>query len=160
MKKASLFVLLLSFLTSFTGLVPAVRAADDIASQADLARLQGEWSMVSGVADGYPIPEQMAKSSKRICAADVTTVTMNGELVLKARVTLDPSKTPKTIDYENLEGASAGSKRLGIYTFEGDAVKFCFGEPGGRRPVEFASKAGDRNVLSLWKKNPAETKRK
>ena len=33
----------------------------------DMALLQGEWSMVSGSADGQPMPEHMRKQMKRVC---------------------------------------------------------------------------------------------
>src|SRR6266513_258906 len=70
----------------------------------DRAGLQGEWTMVSGSADGEAMPEEMRKQMKRVCKKDEATVTM-GELVfMKAKITIDPSKNPKTIDYEMTEG--------------------------------------------------------
>ncbi len=42
-------------------------AEDDKATQADIASLQGEWTMVSGSADGLPMPEPMLSQAKRVC---------------------------------------------------------------------------------------------
>ena len=83
-------------------------AAENEAAKKDLAALQGEWSMVSGSADGQPMPDEMLKQMKRICKGDETTTTMAGQLFIKAKITLDPSKKPKTIDYQM---SSSGSTK-------------------------------------------------
>src|SRR5438128_12646367 len=83
-------------------------AEENEAVKKDLARLQGEWSMVSGSADGQPMPTQMLKEMKRVCKGDETTTTMAGQLYFKARISMDPSKTPKTIDYQMIDGFSKG----------------------------------------------------
>jgi uncharacterized protein (TIGR03067 family) len=70
----------------------------------DLLRLQGEWSLVSGTADGYPIPDSMLSSSKRVCKGDEIIATVGGRLVMKAKITIDPAKSPKTIDYQVIDG--------------------------------------------------------
>ena len=127
-------------------------ADENEAVKKDLARLQGEWSMVSGSADGQPMPEQMLKQMKRICKGDETTTTMAGQLFLKAKITIDPSKKPKTMDYQMSDGFTKGTKQLGIYEVEGDTFKSCFGKPGAKRPTDFTSKPGDGRTLSVWKR--------
>ena len=144
----------------FASALPVAHAEDNQAAKADLARLQGEWSMVSGVADGFAVPDAMLANSKRTCAGDVTTVIVGGQLLMKARFTLDPSKTPKAIDYAMLEGITQGKTQLGIYELDGDTVKFCFGEPGAARPAEFGSKSGDRRTSSVWKRAKAAPEKK
>lgn len=118
----------------------------------DLAQLQGEWSMVSGSADGQPMPEQMLKQMKRICKGDETTTTMAGQLYFKAKITINPSKAPKTIDYDMTEGVTKGKLQLGIYEVNGDTFKSCFGKPGAERPTDFTSKPGDGRTVSVWKR--------
>ena len=118
----------------------------------DMDQLQGEWAMVSGAADGQPMPEDMLKQMKRVCKGDETTTTMAGQTFFKAKITIDPSKKPKTIDYEMLEGFTKGKKQLGIYELEGDTLKSCFAGPGAERPTEFSSKPGDRRTFSVWKR--------
>lgn len=139
---------LLCTLAVFCGLT-WLRAAE---ATTDQARLQGEWSMISGAADGQPMPAAMTGSARRVCAGDVTTVTVGGQLILKARFALDPAKSPRTIDYEAIDGPTKGKRHLGIYEFEGDTVKFCFGEPGAERPTTFATQAGDRRTFSVWQR--------
>ena len=137
-----------------TAAVSLVRAADDEAVKKDLAQLQGEWTMVSGSADGQAMPDDMRKEMKRVCKGDEITVTMGDRVFLKAKITLDPSKKPKAIDYDMTEGFSKGKKQLGIYELNGDTFKACFNSPGAERPTEF--KAGEGFTLSEWKRQKSE----
>ena len=127
-------------------------AEDNPAIKKDMAQLQGEWSMVSGTADGQPMPDEMRKQMKRVCKGDEITVTAGGQLFLKAKVTIDPSRKPKTIDYEMTEGFTKGKKQLGIYELDGDTFKSCFGAPGAERPKDFTSQPGDMRTSSVWKR--------
>jgi hypothetical protein len=70
-------------------------AEESEAVKKDIAGLQGEWSMVSGSADGQPMPEEMLKQMKRVCKGDETTTTMGGQTFIKAKITIDPSKKPR-----------------------------------------------------------------
>jgi len=132
--------------------ISSTAAADNEAVKNDMAQLQGEWSMMSGIADGQPMPEEMLKHMKRICKGDETTVTTAGQIFLKAKVTIDPSKKPKTIDYQMTEGPTKGKKQLGIYEVDGDTLKSCFGKPDAERPTDFTSKPGEGRTLSVWKR--------
>ena len=133
-------------------------AEDFEATKKDLAQLQGEWSMVSGSADGQPMPDEMRKQMKRVCKGDETTTTMGGRIFLKSKITLDPSKKPKTIDYQMTDGFTKGKTQLGIYEVDGDTFKSCFGKPDGDRPTDFTSKPGDGRTLSVWKREKAAAK--
>ena len=95
-------------------------AAESDAVKKDMAKLQGQWVLVSGSANGQEIAEEIRDQLKRVYKGDELTVTMGDELFFKAKVTLDPSKKPKTIDYEMKEGVNAGKTQLGIYEFDGD----------------------------------------
>src|SRR5829696_6125552 len=53
----------------------ATGAEENPAIKKDLAPLQGEWSMVSGSANGQTMPEGMRKQMKRVCKGDETTTT-------------------------------------------------------------------------------------
>ena len=127
-------------------------AAENEAVKKDMAQLQGEWSMVSGSADGFPVPDEMLGRSKRVCKGDELAVIVGGQPFMKAKITIDPSKKPKTIDYVMTEGFTKGSTQLGIYELDGDTLKSCFAGPGGERPKDFTSKPGDHRTLSVWKR--------
>ena len=127
-------------------------AQDNGAVKKDMAQLEGEWSMVSGFADGNAMPDAMRETAKRVCKGDETTVTVGAQLLMKAKFIIDPSKKPKTIDYQMIDGPTKGKKQLGIYEVTGDTAKFCFGSPGAERPTDFTSKPGDGRTVSEWKR--------
>lgn len=115
--------------------------------------------MVSGSADGQPMPEPMRKQMKRVCKGDELTVIMGDQTFLKAKITIDPSKKPKTMDYDMTEGFTRGKKKLGIYELDGDTFEACFAKPGAERPADFTSKPGDGRTFSVWKRDkPASPK--
>jgi uncharacterized protein (TIGR03067 family) len=135
-------------------------AADNEAAKKDLASLQGEWTMVSGSADGQSMPAETLKQMKRTCKGDEVTVMMGDTVFLKAKFTLDPNKLPKTIDYSMTDGFTKGKQQLGIYELTGDTFKACFGKPGAERPTDFTSKAGEGRTLSVWKREKATSEKK
>jgi len=132
-------------------LVVAAAPAEDAAKK-EMAQLEGEWSMVSGEADGQSLPDEMVRTGKRVAKDGVTTITMGGQPYFKAKFTIDPAKKPKAIDYDMTEGATKGKKHLGIYELDGDTLKFCFAAPGKDRPTEFTAKEGSQQTYSVWKR--------
>ena len=147
-----------TLLIALAAVAVSLAHADDSAAKKDLAQLQGEWSMVSGTADGMAMPDAMLPNAKRVCKGDELTVTVGAQVIMKSKITLDASKKPKTIDYDVTDGPNKGKKQLGIYELEGDTLKSCFAAPGGERPTDFTSKSGDKRTSSVWKRSKAETK--
>lgn len=119
-------------------------------AQSDLALLQGAWTMVSGSMEGVALPPEYVRGSRRVMTGSKLTVTVNGRPDLTATVTLDPTRSPKTIDYHIAGGKVAGSTQLGIYQISGDTVRFCFAASNATRPTSFTTVAGDGRVLSTW----------
>jgi uncharacterized protein (TIGR03067 family) len=135
--------------------VSTSRAQDNQAATQDKAQLQGEWTMISGERDGQPFPAAFMKGSKRVAKGDEITVTLQGQLFMSAKITLDPAKSPKAIDYSVTGGPYAGKTQLGIYQLDGDKVKFCFSTPGGQRPDGFTTKPNSGRTLSTWQRERA-----
>src|SRR5262249_36580034 len=73
--------------------------ADDVIKK-EMKLLEGEWSMVSAEREGSAFPEEVVKTAKRVVKGGETTTEVNGMLAVKAKFKVDPSKKPKTIDYE------------------------------------------------------------
>jgi uncharacterized protein (TIGR03067 family) len=119
----------------------------------EMALLDGEWSMVSGMASGQAMPPDLAKTGKRTAKDGETSITMGGQIYFKAKFTIDPTKKPKTIDYAMTAGPTAGKTHLGIYELDGDTVKFCFAAPGKERPTDFTAKEGSERTMSIWKRD-------
>jgi uncharacterized protein (TIGR03067 family) len=122
-------------------------------AEKEMARLEGEWSMVSGEASGMSMPAEMVKTGKRVAKDGETTVTMGGRVYFKAKFKIDPTKKPKSIDYTMTEGPTKGKTHLGIYELDGDTVKFCFAAPGKDRPTDFTAKEGSERTASVWKRD-------
>jgi uncharacterized protein (TIGR03067 family) len=118
----------------------------------EMALLEGEWSMVSGQANGLSMPKETVRSCKRVAKDGETTVTVSGQVYFKAKFRIAPTKKPKAIDYTMTEGPSKGKAHLGIYELDGDTVKFCFAAPGKDRPTDFTANEGSQRTLSLWKR--------
>jgi uncharacterized protein (TIGR03067 family) len=131
-------------------LVSAAGAQD---GKKEMALLEGEWSMVSGEANGLAMPKEMVEKGKRVAKDGETTISFSGQIYLKAKFTIDSSKTPKAIDYMMTEGPTKGKTHLGIYELDGDTVKFCFAAPGKDRPTDFTANEGSQRTLSVWKRD-------
>jgi len=141
-------IVALSFILS------TARAGD--AANMVLEPLQGEWAMTSCEIGGSPLPDPMIKTGKRIVKGDEITVTVAGMLIMKAKITVDATKNPKTIDYVVSDGNHKGKTVLGIYEVDGDTLKSCFAAPDQPRPDAFESKKDDGRTNSVWKKQVAK----
>ena len=128
----------------------AGRAEDSQTNKTDLARLQGEWSMVSGSRGGSKLTPK--PNSKRTRHGNEVTVIVGGNLIMKANITPDAAKNPKTVDYKVVEGPYAGTTMLGIYEFDGDTVKFSYAVQGKDRPADFTTAGGDGRTSSVWRR--------
>ncbi len=122
------------------------------ATDKERVQLEGEWSMVSGEANGVSMPEATVMTGKRVAKEGKTTISFGGRIYFKAKYRIDPTKKPKAIDYTMTEGPTKGKTHLGIYELDGDTVKFCFAAPGKDRPTEFTAKEGSQQTLSVWKR--------
>lgn len=72
---------------------------------------------------------------------------------LQGKFTVDPSKSPKTIDVTITEGDNKDKTMKGIYEIDGDNYKVCYAPFGKDRPKEFSSKGEEGLVLSVWKRD-------
>src|SRR4051812_36530947 len=93
----------LLFLAAF--LFPAY-AADPVPSTKDLKLLEGTWTMISGSADGEEMPEEFVKQMRRVFNGSELTVTMGSQIFFKAKISIDPTRKPKTIDYDVTDGVT------------------------------------------------------
>jgi uncharacterized protein (TIGR03067 family) len=123
------------------------------AAKKEMSQLEGQWSMVSGEANGLSMPKETVQTGKRTAKDGETTIMIGGQTYFKAKYTIDATKTPRAIDYMMTEGPTKGKTHLGIYELDGDSVKFCFAAPGKDRPTEFTAKEGSQRTLSVWKRD-------
>lgn len=132
----------------------AADAKDDAAAK-DLKQLAGDWVMVSGERDGQKLPDEHVNASKITWKEkEVTVLTPHqSKDPIKGTTTVDPTKSPKQMDWVRSAGPDAGKTFQAIYEFTGpDQYRVCFAPAGKDRPKEFATKAGTGHTLHVWKR--------
>jgi uncharacterized protein (TIGR03067 family) len=151
---------LLMLLLSVGGLVVAAdnnradMAKDELIRQ-DYELLTGTFTLVSGVVDGKPVPEEVRKKTILVTDHDKFTVSTGDEAGTSSRgtFTIDPTKTPKTADSLQDDGPDKGKTVLGIYEIIDDNHKrACWAPVGQPRPTEFTSEPGSGRILQIWER--------
>ncbi|MBI1832352.1 MAG: TIGR03067 domain-containing protein [Planctomycetes bacterium] len=131
----------------FASALAAGRAGDQ---PSDLDRLQGTWVVVSLIEKGKAVAAEEAATIEIVIDKDTYTAFEKGKIVVKYQFKLDPTKTPRQVDFTYLVGDDKGKTEPGIYVIEKDQVRFCLDEDKKGRPTKFE---GDSfSVLTLKKK--------
>jgi uncharacterized protein (TIGR03067 family) len=111
--------------------MPAVVIAE--AGNADAQGLQGKWLVTSFEYNGAQVDR--LKSAVREFKDGKYTLTPKSGEAIEGAVSLDETKTPKTIDLD-----VNGRILKGIYLLDGDTLKLCYNLSSEERPTEFVSK--------------------
>lgn len=118
-------------------------AADDAAVKKDLKALAGKWKAVSGERAGVAIPEGQVPSLTFTVNADGIAKVQHDGGDFEVRLTIDPTKKPKTMTADHQTGADQGKTQYLIYKIDGDKLTVVGpgpGEPESNRPKEFTTK--------------------
>ena len=112
------------------GVSRALAAADDDPKvKAELKKFQGTWVVIYGEKAGEEQEQvgdyQLKFDGEKFSFAD------HGQVEDKGTFKLDPSKNPKEIDIRLRDRNDDEKTVLGIYTWDGENLKLCLGEPGG-----------------------------
>jgi uncharacterized protein (TIGR03067 family) len=137
----------LSVVAACVLLVSVAQAGEEEKPKSDKDTLQGTWSMVSGIQDGKPMPEDVIKRIQFVVSGDKMTQMM-GEQKYEHTYKLNPDKSPKEIDVEFGDGKVG----KGIYELKGDTFKVAHGRPDSPRPKDFASKEGSGVIVAEFKR--------
>jgi uncharacterized protein (TIGR03067 family) len=98
--------------------VKSSKLSSSSGSDKRLVEFQGEWSMVSGVMNGQAMDKSSMQWVRRITTGNEIAVCAGPQTLMKMTFTIDPSTSPKAIDYVNTAGSNKGKSQLGIYQFE------------------------------------------
>jgi uncharacterized protein (TIGR03067 family) len=124
------------FALSVVAAVGAAQPPKDDPAKADLAKLQGEWTVKSITVAEMPLPGELP--GKLVIEGEKF-----GDLSSNLTIALDPTKSPKEID---LVRAPSGQKWMGLYKLDGDTLTLCLAmiEKGKladqKRPTDFDAK--------------------
>jgi uncharacterized protein (TIGR03067 family) len=135
--------------------VAVLIAADDRkedAIKADKEKLQGTWRHVSVIGNGEKLPEDFVKRRRIIIKDDKITEKEGEKTINEVAFKLDATKKPRVIDADPPGESGKDKTSLGIYSLEGDTLKFCFTDPGQERPTDFTSNPGSGRTLIVFKR--------
>jgi uncharacterized protein (TIGR03067 family) len=133
---------------------PLLLSAGDDDVRKELKALEGKWKAVALEAGGKPLPKEAVPDFLFIVGADGKSTGQMGKIEYQAKVSVDPTKNPKTIDNMHETGPHKGKKQLGIYKVEGGKWIVCMTAPGAPesdRPKTFDTK-DTRNVLFIFER--------
>ena len=115
----------------------------------DRQRIEGTWTVVALETNGNKAGDEDARKLKVVIGADGSwNLNVDGREVAQGTSSLDPTKSPKIIDFMTVVGDDARRQSLGIYEFSDTFLKFCVAPSGRGRPGDFASLPGS-DVLFL-----------
>jgi uncharacterized protein (TIGR03067 family) len=139
-----------AFTIAAAGLLIAATAPTEEMAKQDLKQIEGTWTITHYEQDGVIAgPELLMQLPKVIFRGQTYTWSDgSGSGTLK----IDPSKTPKEVDYTITKGEGKGESYFGIYEIEGDTFMDCFTLPGGKRPTEFKAPFGSGRILTVYKR--------
>jgi uncharacterized protein (TIGR03067 family) len=135
------------------GVAVASAAEDkkDDAAKDELKKFEGTWELVSAERDVVKAPADSLKGMKAIAKGDMLTLTKDGNAFLELKITIDPTKKPKTIDATSTKGDDKGMMAVGIYELDGDTLTICLNR-GKERPTEFTTKKDSGCTLYVYKR--------
>ena len=135
------------------GVSRALAAADDDPKvKAELKKFQGTWVFIYAEKAGE---EQEGGDNQLKFDGETFSHSADGHAEEKGTFKLDPSKNPKEIDIRLRDSDKDEKTMLGIYTWDGEKLKLCLGEPGGgTRPKDFTTTPEGRDLLVVKRQDP------
>lgn len=135
-----------------TVLVVGAAPASQESAQADAAKLQGVWAIVSVEIEGKPLAMEKLKEARLTVSGKRYSFRL-AETRLELTYKLDASATPRAVDLQVTEGPDKGKVYRGIYAFEGDRYTICRTTlPGKDRPTTFATLPKSGFMMVVWKR--------
>jgi uncharacterized protein (TIGR03067 family) len=129
-------------------------AADTDDVRKELQAMRGKWKTVACEAGGMSFPRDMIPAFTFVVGADGKSTGQTPQGEFRFTMTVNPSKSPKTIENLHESGAEQGKKQYGIYKLEGDRFTVCMTRAGSAesaRPKDFATK-DTTNVVFVFER--------
>jgi uncharacterized protein (TIGR03067 family) len=127
------------------------RAPSEDIVKKEIQLFQGSWRAVSiQHADGRRASEDEVQNTRLVVKGNQFTLT-GKNYTISGTFTIDPIRTPKSIDAAVTSKDGRETKFLGVYQMEGNTRKSCFALPEKERPTQLSSKKGRFGFE--WKRN-------
>jgi uncharacterized protein (TIGR03067 family) len=142
-----------AFLLIGVAVLLVVATSQDEKVRQEHKKLAGRWVLEAAEVDGKPVADEHLKKSQIIHSDGECTLDTphQSPQPIKARISIDPTKTPKEMDFVRSAGPNAGKTIPAIYEFQtDDKYKVCFDPTGKERPKEFTTRPGSGHILHVW----------
>lgn len=117
--------------------IPALALSAVAADESDDQKLlTGTWKPKEANLGGNVIDPAVLEKAKVVYDKDKYTITID-EKVEQGSFTIDPMKSPKTMDIYPTSGDNNGKTFWSIYELDGDKLTICYSLTAGVRPEEF-----------------------
>lgn len=130
--------------------IGTARAGGD--ANKELEKLAGTWAATAAEDYGEKLPAEETKALRLVLSGNEFTASHGEKTVMSGTFAVDPGKKPKTIDLKSTDGRHKGKTLEGVYELDGDGLKICFVEPGGKRPKELTSTLDNAAFLMVCKR--------
>lgn len=128
-------------------------AVKEEAIRKDHLAIEGTWQALTVEANGTMVnPEDVKKITTENGRDGEWTLRVDGKEIAEGTSTIDPTVTPKTIDFKATKGPNAGQTTYGIYEITGKTRRICYAEPGRSRPADFSAAAGSGRILVVFER--------
>jgi len=114
--------------------------------------MDGSWSATAAEIAGAKFPDEARKNVKLVVGDGKYSVTIGPESD-KGTVTLDPTKSPKTVDITSTDGTNKGHTILAIYETSGNTMRICYDLSGKARPTDFKTEKGSQLFLVTYERD-------
>lgn len=138
------------------GLMVVAFAGVILADEKALKELEGTYTVTALEKAGKPAPKEVTDAVKISIKGDAFVLSFGSE-EKKAKIKVDGSKTPGTIDITPTDGPEKDKTFPGIYKLEKGEVTLVFVEKGDR-PKEFKSE-GEAMLVKMKKDEKKEEKK-
>jgi uncharacterized protein (TIGR03067 family) len=135
-------------------LAMAAAAADP--PRKELEPFQGTWAVVSFTQNGMPVPDDEVRKLSLVVTEDERVIKAGDEVRSRAKFSIDPAKTPKTIDIAVSDGPLAGRTVRGIYELKDGTLTVCLSLAGDDRPDDLTAPEGSDRLLQVFKRADAK----
>jgi len=133
----TLYAVLLAALVGFGGVV----TADDKAAP----KIEGSYTVVSGVKDGAPASDKAKGTPVKIDAKTIILGEKDGKFVISYKVegTASPMKVEmKILDAPAAYAEAKGTPAYGLIALKGDTLKLAYSLDKEKQPTDFSGKHG------------------